>query len=612
MFSTFEVRTKNADIYTMELPFDLSTLENMATPSSFARGEDYYYSHAVRQLVYNGHTFTARVLGSYAYHVEIGGTKASPHFQCSCPYDYGGICKHIVAVGLAILHEEFETKPFEDATMVGESDVPVTGFKEIFAHTADEVKIKFLQQILTQDASLKMQFIKYIEALKPEKGHIDDTSAVDMIEKIKEEITLHLESLTFYEDELFESGYYGQGGYYDEWEDAHQGAEKIIREAFERYEQQAIHHFQRGELVKGMQIVLGMYEGKFNVTEPAEDPLSVVEEYIEMIDEVLKEVFDTLFSSLKGVVKSPIEIKASIDLLFSRYQHYEKRMNDVTSDTDEEEVYALYYLKDFESYFFAIMVDQDTAHFLLDRLQEQNLIDVDTAFVVLRLAEQLHDEQLWVETANELATFEVDIANLLLDKYLSLGQIHEFLRIARQTFQQFPDRVDEYLASHLPNDTDIDFYKKVHLHLIKRTHRIEYYYAIRTYLSEQEKDNLIQDMASGFDHLFYVKLLALEERYQDILLRVREPIIGDYQFDKLIEPIIPVYPKECFIILRQKCLKAIEQRGRDVYQMMVRWLRLMQQIEGFKEETNTLIQQLYHHKPNLPALKDEMRRAKLV
>lgn len=34
----------------MELPFDLATLEDMATLSSFARGEDYYYSNAVRQL----------------------------------------------------------------------------------------------------------------------------------------------------------------------------------------------------------------------------------------------------------------------------------------------------------------------------------------------------------------------------------------------------------------------------------------------------------------------------------------------------------------------------------------------------------------------------------
>lgn len=492
----------------MELPFDLATLEDMATPNSFARGEDYYYSNAVRQLTYNGHTFTAKVLGSYAYHVEIGGTKTSPHFQCSCPYDYGGICKHIVAVGLAILHEEFKTEPFEEATIVEEPHVPVADFKKIFKHTADEVKIKFLQQILAQDASLKMQFIKYVEARTPGKDQADDASAADIIEKIKEEITLHLELLTFHEDELLEPGYYGRGGYYDEWEGAYEGAIKVIREAFERYEQQAAHHFQHGELVKGMQVILGMYEGKFAVTEPAEDPLSVVDEYPEMIDEVLKEIFDTLFSSLKSIVKSPAEVKASIDLLFFRYQHYEKRMHDVSSDTDEEEVYALYYLKDFEPWFFAIMADQDTARFLLNRLQEQNLVDVDTAFVVLRLAEQLHDERLWLKTAHEFATYEVDIAKLLLDKYLSLGQTDEFLRVAKQTFQQFPDRMDEYLASHLPDDTSIDFYKQVHLHLIKRTRRIEYYYAIRTYLSEQEKNHLLRDMASGFDHLFLYQAIS--------------------------------------------------------------------------------------------------------
>lgn len=598
----------------MEIPFDLITLENMATPNSFARGEDYYHSDAVRQLTYNGHAFIARVLGSYAYQVEISGTKNSPNFQCTCPYDYDGICKHIVAVGLAILDENFETVTAEDAIVVEETGMPLAQFKEIFKNTADDIKINFLRQILTQDAKLKMQFIKYLDAQDPGTDQVHDTSSTEVIEKIKEEITHHLESLTFNEYDLFEPGYYKAGGYYEEWDDAYEEAKRIIREVFERYEKQAKYHFHHGELVKGMQVILGMYEGKFSITEPAEDPLMVVEEqYPETIDKVLREIFDELFSSIDSVVKSPTEIKASIDLLFSRYQQYERRLHEVSEDIDDEEdVYAVYYLKDFEAYFFSSITDQGTAHFLLNRLQEKNLADIDTAFVILRLAEQLDDEQLWLKTANEFALYEVAIAKLLLNKYQSQGQTGEFIHIAKQAFQQFPDQMDEYLAVHMPADGCIDFYKKVHLHLIKRTHRIEYYYAIRTYLSEQEKEDLICIIGASFDHLFYVRLLALEERFHDILQRAHDPDIADYQFDKLIEPVIHVYPEACFNMLHQKCLNAIGQRGRQVYRMIVRWLQLMQQIEGFSEETNALIQQLYNHKPHLPALKDEMSNGRLI
>jgi hypothetical protein len=41
-------------------------------------------------------------------------------------------------------------------------------------------------------------------------------------------------------------------------------------------------------------------------------------------------------------------------------------------------------------------------------------------------------------------------------------------------------------------------------------------------------------------------------------------------------------------------------------------LKLAQEIPGFEADALLLIQKLYTHKPNLPALKDEMRKAGLV
>lgn len=83
-------------------------VRGLATAQSFERGEDYYYSGAVLDLSKRGNTLLAQVEGgSYeAYEVTVellegGGLDA----YCSCPYDWGGYCKHIVAVLLTYIRE---------------------------------------------------------------------------------------------------------------------------------------------------------------------------------------------------------------------------------------------------------------------------------------------------------------------------------------------------------------------------------------------------------------------------------------------------------------------------------------------------------------------------
>jgi len=49
-----------------------------------------------------------------------------------------------------------------------------------------------------------------------------------------------------------------------------------------------------------------------------------------------------------------------------------------------------------------------------------------------------------------------------------------------------------------------------------------------------------------------------------------------------------------------------------IYEDIVGKLQLAQKIPGFELQTKELILQLYNHKPNLPALKDEFRIGGLV
>jgi uncharacterized Zn finger protein len=87
-----------------------------ATPQVFARGQEYATSGAVAQIVQRGNRLSAAVEGSEyePYRVELtteAGTVVSA--ACSCPYDFGGWCKHIVAVLLACraAPEQVEQRP---------------------------------------------------------------------------------------------------------------------------------------------------------------------------------------------------------------------------------------------------------------------------------------------------------------------------------------------------------------------------------------------------------------------------------------------------------------------------------------------------------------------
>jgi uncharacterized Zn finger protein len=81
------------------------TIRALATPESFARGRSYFDDGAVSDLRRRADRLTAEVEGSEfePYRVSIRlHDKGVADAHCTCPYDRGGYCKHIVAVLLKL------------------------------------------------------------------------------------------------------------------------------------------------------------------------------------------------------------------------------------------------------------------------------------------------------------------------------------------------------------------------------------------------------------------------------------------------------------------------------------------------------------------------------
>lgn len=104
--------------------FSEAVIRRQTTPESFSRGESYYGQGAVVSLVQRGNTVHAEVQGSQyePYRVRIafdeGGITGA---VCTCPYSWGGWCKHTVAALLACRREPdlIEARPTLDELLAG-------------------------------------------------------------------------------------------------------------------------------------------------------------------------------------------------------------------------------------------------------------------------------------------------------------------------------------------------------------------------------------------------------------------------------------------------------------------------------------------------------------
>ncbi len=78
-----------------------------AAPESFRRGEEYYRDEAISNAAIQGTLLSGECAGTYApyYRVQAELDEAGiADASCTCLYEYGGYCKHIVALLLAYVH----------------------------------------------------------------------------------------------------------------------------------------------------------------------------------------------------------------------------------------------------------------------------------------------------------------------------------------------------------------------------------------------------------------------------------------------------------------------------------------------------------------------------
>jgi hypothetical protein len=118
------------------------------TTESFSRGQSYYAYGAIKKRLRQPALLEAWVEGTKLYRVSLwvkADGQLEPH--CTCPYQFGGDCKHIVAVLLAWLKEPESFQPPVDlkAVLKGRSYEELVSLLldvfSIYPHLVDDLAV---------------------------------------------------------------------------------------------------------------------------------------------------------------------------------------------------------------------------------------------------------------------------------------------------------------------------------------------------------------------------------------------------------------------------------------------------------------------------------------
>ncbi|MXV62702.1 hypothetical protein GS429_11620 [Natronorubrum sp. JWXQ-INN-674] len=130
-------------------------IRSLCTEQSFERGVNYYHQDRVKELDIDGGEIRATVRGSNYYDVALDLVDDAVRSHCSCPYDYAGDCKHVVAVLLTVDDRDTETvsDPERDETVDIES---------LIEQTAPEDLRAFLHDIVAEDRDIRDRFVAFV------------------------------------------------------------------------------------------------------------------------------------------------------------------------------------------------------------------------------------------------------------------------------------------------------------------------------------------------------------------------------------------------------------------------------------------------------------------
>ncbi len=589
--------------------FTRQDLKAAANTTSYEQGQQYFKRGYVGNISRENNTFKARVEGSERYKVRLTVEKTGASYRCNCPYSFDGICKHAVALGLAVLQKfgsPVEPLPLPDtseqALLQALLDTPVT------------TQLAFLTNLLRTQPKLREQFLleltPAVEQAAPvvtQRAPAAALKELTTIEEVSTEVYEALADLVFDEDALEQQADDYDDYLQDEGDGMLELADEIIQDVLQPFARLVAGHLAQGRLTRALEYWIGVYEGAVAATDPADDDYGLFsyEGYparvLECWDRLLNEL--GVDARLKSTDFGDAKTEAALTLLFDRYAkegHPPDYFADLLGDLTRTPAAAQRVRGQLES--------------------SAQPLSLDQAHVLLHTAEALADEALWRRTAEAYAGQDFGLLQRLLDHYRQHHDQPNLLRLLRQHRGQFSHRLDPYILEHLTLADDADLYLAALEQRCRSTQSLADYEQLRPHWSAGQRRQFVDEQverqrkAWGGDPLFGAGLLVAENREPELLayLLARQWLSSN-GIPELLTRTARTQPEACLDAVMERTEQALSSsRGRDVYQRITAWLTVLNQQEALRPQVALFAAHLYTEYSRLNALREELRAAQLV
>jgi hypothetical protein len=545
----------------------LEDIRNLCTESSFERGIEYFKMGKVINLEQVGDKITAIVQGEYDYQVTIHKNNNKITADCTCPYDWGGYCKHIIATLITIFmngEEKIIKKPQKE----DKSEVILNSL------SLDEIK-KFLKKEFNINPVLKENFTIYFSGKSSKERNLLD-----------------------YKKEINQS----------------------FREISDRH----------GFIKYGMNVDFFEYYDLANRFEKAGNTLEAITIYY-ALSEVIAEnmgniddsdgyyggeftcAIDNMVDCINKLELDHKEKKKYIQYFFDKY---------VENDPDYFREYYGYALREI------CYLEEDLQYWrkLLEPYLPKKIPDSSQWFEYFQAIEWVNMQLHILELLKDKEEFYQLIKScyhknheLCLYYAYSLekdGQNKEAVKVAEEGLALFPPHLTKdilkFLNQYYKKDSP-EKYKENLINLFVQDRDWNDYKKLKEICSQEEWKGeifpiIIERLSKDFlGRNIIVDLYLKEEMFEDALQRVisQESLFTlSFYYKVFAEKNPAIY----FKAYQKLIIPFADSRmGRPHYREIVKYLKEMKKIKGFEEEFDNLINFLKTKYTNRPAFLDEMK-----
>lgn len=444
---------------------------------------------------------------------------------------------------------------------------------------SDKEKLEYLNKILETDNKFRMKFL----------DHFNLQEKVQISDKEKDLQTLTEEIFELFNDVDLEMYMpdcrCNHGGYYDYYED--DISEELCDDLFLELVKKINNYIKNNDFYQALFILFAI--GKAIELNPSvHDEYGLLYDYYEILSEHHYSLISKYVDKLQNINISPEDCKKFILFLIDN------------SDSLNE-------LEKFEQLFIVLIPSKDMAQFVAPNILK---FPINIQLKILNL---LEDDVSYINTAKQFYKENNNIAQKLLKKLHEVSTYEEYEIVSKECFEKNNNHFVSDIFKVITYDKSKEFYLELLRYKVLNHNNLDEYILYKKYLNEKEIIALQDQLCSGWSSDYCIKVLEYEKRYDKILHLAQSE--QNNNFKLLLTPIKFHFPKECYEIIINKCNKLMNSfgRNRNTYNEICDLLNIIIKVPTIKDDTVAYIKNnLVNTKPKLPALLDELKKAKLL